>query len=114
MILIAAPLYISANSVNSVNLDFTKLEASIPHFFLAEQTIFLSNLKARSLLGIVHAIKTHTFNQHRRSFFTAMKPLNAESKSPASQSRVTLETIISVGVVGWLAIGIVLMGLGIW
>ena len=43
-----------------------------------------------------------------------MKPLNAESKNPASESRVTLETIISVGVVGWLAMGIVLMGLGIW
>lgn len=43
-----------------------------------------------------------------------MKPLNADSKNPPSESRVTLETIISVGVVGWLAMGIVLMGLGIW
>jgi len=31
-----------------------------------------------------------------------------------SDSRITLETIISVGVVGWLVIGIVLMGLGVW
>lgn len=29
-------------------------------------------------------------------------------------SRVTLETIISVGVIGWLVIGMVLMGLGVW
>ena len=43
-----------------------------------------------------------------------MKPLNPDTKNPASESRVTLETIISVGVVGWLAMGIVLMGLGIW
>jgi hypothetical protein len=28
--------------------------------------------------------------------------------------RMTLETIISIGVLGWLAIGMVLMGLGIW
>jgi len=27
---------------------------------------------------------------------------------------MTLETIISVGVLGWLAMGMVLMGLGIW
>jgi hypothetical protein len=43
-----------------------------------------------------------------------MKPLNADPKNPASESGVTLETIISVGVIGWLAMGIVLMGLGIW
>ena len=84
------------------------------HSPLTGNTIFLSNLKARSLLGIVHASKTYTFNKHGRSLLTAMKPLNAESKPPASESRVTLETIISVGVVGWLAMGILLMGLGIW
>jgi len=27
---------------------------------------------------------------------------------------MTLETIISIGVIGWLAIGMLLMGLGIW
>lgn len=43
-----------------------------------------------------------------------MKPLNADPKNLATESRLTLETIISVGVVGWLAMGIVLMGLGIW
>jgi len=43
-----------------------------------------------------------------------MKPLNPDTKHPVSESRVTLETIISVGVVGWLAMGIVLMGLRIW
>jgi len=28
--------------------------------------------------------------------------------------RMTLETIISLGVFGWMAVGMVLMGLGIW
>ncbi|ULA63248.1 MAG: hypothetical protein LZF86_100249 [Nitrospira sp.] len=27
---------------------------------------------------------------------------------------MTLETIISLGVLGWMAVGMVLMGLGIW
>ena len=46
-----------------------------------------------------------------------MKPLDADPKNLANlatESRLTLETIISVGVGGWLALGIVLMGLGIW
>lgn len=43
-----------------------------------------------------------------------MKPLNIQAKSVASESHVTLETIISVGVLGWLTMGMVLMGLGIW
>ncbi len=45
-----------------------------------------------------------------------MKPADPDSKpnSSPSDSRVTLETIISVGVLGWLAVGMVLMGLGIW
>lgn len=46
----------------------------------------------------------------------AMKPADSDSKpnSNRSDSRITLEAIISVGVFGWLAIGMVLMGLGIW
>lgn len=43
-----------------------------------------------------------------------MKPLDPQSKSNSSESSMTLETIISVGVLGWLAVGMVLMGLGIW
>lgn len=43
-----------------------------------------------------------------------MKPLDTQAKTAASESRVTLETIISIGVLGWLAMGMVLMGLGIW
>lgn len=43
-----------------------------------------------------------------------MKLLDSQSHSNSSESRMTLETIISVGVVGWLAMGMVLMGLGIW
>ena len=45
-----------------------------------------------------------------------MKPQDSDPKPGPTQpdSRITLEAIISVGVVGWLAIGMVLMGLGIW
>jgi hypothetical protein len=45
-----------------------------------------------------------------------MQPGDSDSKPGPNQSdsRITLEAIISVGVVGWLAIGMVLMGLGIW
>ncbi|MDI3466432.1 MAG: hypothetical protein OJF50_005253 [Nitrospira sp.] len=45
-----------------------------------------------------------------------MKSADSESKSNpnSSDTGITLETIISVGVVGWLAIGIILMALGIW
>jgi hypothetical protein len=43
-----------------------------------------------------------------------MKPVHIETNSTSNESRVTLETIISVGVFGWLAMGMVLMGLGIW
>jgi hypothetical protein len=45
-----------------------------------------------------------------------MKPVHSDSKPNPnpSDSRISLETIISVGVLGWLAMGMVLMGLGIW
>ncbi len=43
-----------------------------------------------------------------------MKPLNAPTPPDASESRMTLESIISIGVLGWLTVGMVLMGLGIW
>ncbi len=43
-----------------------------------------------------------------------MKPVHTEANAPSQESRITLETIISVGVFGWLAMGVVLMGLGIW
>lgn len=45
-----------------------------------------------------------------------MKSADSESKPNRNQpdSGISLEIIISAGVVGWLAIGIVLMGLGIW
>ena len=43
-----------------------------------------------------------------------MKTPDSQSNSNSSKSRMTLETIISVGVLGWLAMGMVLMGLGIW
>lgn len=43
-----------------------------------------------------------------------MPSLDNQTNPKSSESRMTLETIISVGVLGWLAMGIVLMGLGIW
>lgn len=45
-----------------------------------------------------------------------MKSADSDSKPNPNppDSGITLETIISVGVVGWLAIGMVLMALGIW
>ena len=43
-----------------------------------------------------------------------MKPLDTQAKTAESESGVTLETIISIGVLGWLTMGMVLMGLGIW
>jgi len=43
-----------------------------------------------------------------------MQPRDSRSNPNSSESRMTLEAIISVGVLGWLAMGMVLMGLGIW
>ncbi len=43
-----------------------------------------------------------------------MKPLDTQAKTAAPESGVTLETIISIGVLGWLTLGMVLMGFGIW
>jgi len=48
-----------------------------------------------------------------KDFLATMKPKSDHSTSHP-ESGMTLETIISIGVVGWLAIGMVLMGLGIW
>ena len=38
---------------------------------------------------------------------------NADSKQKPTSS-VTLETIIAMGLFGWLALSMTLMGLGIW
>jgi hypothetical protein len=43
-----------------------------------------------------------------------MKPRDTQQETKAAESRISLETIISVGVLGWLALGMILMGLGIW
>lgn len=52
----------------------------------------------------------------REGLSIVMKTGDSDSKPSPNQpeSKLTLEAIISVGVVGWLAIGMVLMGLGIW
>ncbi|WP_274519517.1 hypothetical protein [Nitrospira moscoviensis] len=43
-----------------------------------------------------------------------MRPSEPQQNSNPSETGMTLETIISVGVLGWLFMGMVLMGLGIW
>lgn len=51
-----------------------------------------------------------------RNLLFVMKSGDSDPKPDPnpSDSGITFETIISVGVVGWLAIGMVLMALGIW
>lgn len=49
-----------------------------------------------------------------KEFPSRDEALDSQPNSNSSESRMTLETIISVGVLGWLAMGMVLMGLGIW
>lgn len=44
----------------------------------------------------------------------AAQQIESQQHFTSSESSMTLETIISVGVLGWLAMGMVLMGLGIW
>jgi hypothetical protein len=66
------------------------------------------------LLNLLLALAlTSKWNKHDGGF-PVMKPLETQAKTAASESGVTLETIISIGVLGWLTMGMVLMGLGIW
>jgi hypothetical protein len=62
------------------------------------------------------AVHSASIRSVTRDFVFAMKSADVNSKPNPnpSDSGLTLEAIISVGVVGWLTIGIVLMGLGIW
>ncbi len=43
-----------------------------------------------------------------------MQQRDSQHDHHSPEPGMTLETIISVGVLGWMAIGMVLMGLGIW
>lgn len=43
-----------------------------------------------------------------------MRPPDSRTESNSSEPGMTLETMISLGVLGWLAVGMVLMGFGIW
>lgn len=72
--------------------------------------VLFRNWKARSLLYLPTIFATQGIS------LLVMKSADSDSKPNPnpSDSGITLETIISVGVVGWLAIGMVLMGLGIW
>jgi hypothetical protein len=44
----------------------------------------------------------------------AMKKQIAQSQVEEAPRGMSLETIIAVGVFGWMALGVVMMGLGIW
>lgn len=43
-----------------------------------------------------------------------MKKEQTQPQAQAQEKGVSLETMIAVGVFGWLAFGMVMMGLGIW
>ncbi|HJR77413.1 MAG TPA: hypothetical protein VJ805_10580 [Nitrospiraceae bacterium] len=43
-----------------------------------------------------------------------MKKDQVQTQVQEQDKGISLETIIAVGVFGWLAIGVVMMGLGIW
>lgn len=43
-----------------------------------------------------------------------MKKEIAKTHAEESPRWISLETIIAVGVFGWMALGVVMMGLGIW
>ena len=58
-------------------------------------------------------LRVYSATQTEESLLT-MKPVTSQTHSNSPESRMTLETVISVGVIGWLAMGMVLMGLGIW
>ncbi|GMV49598.1 MAG: hypothetical protein NBKEAIPA_00954 [Nitrospirae bacterium] len=38
----------------------------------------------------------------------------SQIRTEEAQRGISLETIIAVGVFGWMALGVVMMGLGIW
>lgn len=43
-----------------------------------------------------------------------MKKDQVQTQVQQQDKGISLETMIAVGVFGWLAIGVVMMGLGIW
>ena len=43
-----------------------------------------------------------------------MKKDQAQTQVQPQDKGISIETMIAVGVFGWLAIGVVMMGLGIW
>lgn len=83
----------------------------LPLTFGDDTTYPSNNRKAWTLLKILSLYVLQS-----EISFLVMKSADSDSKSNPNppDSRVTLEAIISVGVVGWLVIGIVLMGLGVW
>jgi len=80
-------------------------------------TILIGTLASRTSEGMDFAMNLHRLfitSVRKESPLLTMKPVDSQSKSNSSETSMTFETIISVGVLGWLAVGMVLMGLGIW
>jgi hypothetical protein len=71
-------------------------------------------VKTHKAWTLLHLLRPITRSRKLKERPLPMKPVDSEPNSNSSESPLTLETIISVGVLGWLAIGMVLMGLGIW
>jgi len=97
----------------TINSDFLILSAikDLPPDLGRDTTYHFKDEKAWTLLKILSP-----YVQQPEISLLAMKSADSDSKPNPNppDSRVTLETIISVGVVGWLVIGMVLMGLGVW
>ena len=99
----------------TTNSDFLILSAikDFPPDLGRNTTFHFKSEKAWTLLKI---LSPYVQQPEISLLAIAMKSADSDSKPNPNppDSRVTLETIISVGVVGWLVIGMVLMGLGVW
>ncbi|MGQ0666603.1 MAG: hypothetical protein ACT4O4_06180 [Nitrospiraceae bacterium] len=62
----------------------------------------------------MYFVDHHESLEARDTALLLMKLLKAPTPPDSSESRMTLESIISIGILGWLTVGMVLMGLGIW
>jgi hypothetical protein len=73
------------------------------------------NSRDRRNFDIARAKRAYTLLGHSKKLNASrMNRSESEQNPPSSESSMSLEMIISVGVLGWLAVGMVLMGLGIW
>ena len=82
---------------------------------LAENILYIVfSLKIQKVRTLLYIFPSSISQPNPRGVSVSHEALDSQSKSYSPESSMTLETIISVGVFGWLAMGMVLMGLGIW